>query len=37
MTGEVNEVQNNIIDITKHKAIQTPSREILKDELDWMD
>lgn len=35
MTGEVHEAQENITMITKHKALQTPSRK-LELGIDWV-
>jgi len=36
MSDEVFEAQDYFQVITKHKAIQTPSKEVLKDELEWV-
>lgn len=36
MSDEVFEAQDFFQVMTKHKAIQTPSKEILKNDLEWV-
>ena len=36
MSDEIFEAQDYFSVITKHKALQTPSREILKNDLEWV-